>query len=211
MPIAISAALQDAIACTVYKWVCLKKPLGHGYFGQARLHVHDVRQDRGEIGDSRHPEIGRRSRTGECRRAPGKRFPRSICAAGTGHDDKAFRGAGIDRDARLRPPAMEGPARSAPNALTSPLRDLVVADPSSHIPARLPAAFRAHEVRPAHSGPPAQLVWLRSNPKSALPARAQGARHAHSELGWLLRSDPFGKMRTSPARTLARNLAVTLI
>lgn len=58
--------------------------------------------------------------------------------------------------------------------------------PDHQVHAHQVAAFRSHEARPAHSGPRAQLVWLRSDHKAALPARAQGARHAHSELGWLL-------------------------
>jgi hypothetical protein len=57
--------------------------------------------------------------------------------------------------------------------------------PGHQVHAHQVAAFRSHE-RPAHGGPGAQLVSLRSDHKTARPARAQGARHARSQLGWLL-------------------------
>jgi hypothetical protein len=59
--------------------------------------------------------------------------------------------------------------------------------PDHQVHAHQVVVFRSHEVRPAHSGLRAQLVSLRSDHKTALPAHAHGgARHAHSELGWLL-------------------------
>jgi hypothetical protein len=80
---AISAALQDAIACTVCNWSCTKNHLGTVTSARPGLHAHNVRQDR-EVGDS--CRRGHREQAGAAG-AAGKRFPCSIGAAGTGHDD----------------------------------------------------------------------------------------------------------------------------
>ena len=49
MPIAISAALHDAMACTVGRWLCTKNHFGTVDLGEARLHPQHVGEHRGEV------------------------------------------------------------------------------------------------------------------------------------------------------------------
>ena len=55
IPVAISAALHDAIACTVDKWLCTKNHLGTVTSAQPGFHSHHVRQYGREV---RHPHHG---------------------------------------------------------------------------------------------------------------------------------------------------------
>ncbi len=77
MPIAISAALHDAMACTVCRWMN-EEPLGHGHLGEPGLHPHHVRHDRGEIG---HPDHRRRREQSGAAGTPGESFPHLIGSA----------------------------------------------------------------------------------------------------------------------------------
>ena len=96
---AISAALQDAIACTVCKWLCTKNHLGTSTSARPGSIRDDVRQDRGEIG---HPRRRRRRRQAGAARTAGKVLPHLKGAARTGHVSKLYCPVGMVAGARGR-------------------------------------------------------------------------------------------------------------